>query len=378
VLQGWNFTVTDPAGTTTTNITNNRGEIIIGVPEEYVNKDYTVEEELKDGWKAILPKKQTVKVPKGKITTVQFLNNERGTTLIILKFSDSNQNGKVDSEDERLQGWNFNVTDPAGKTTTHITNDIGEIEINVSREYEGKDYIVKETLKPDWVAVLPIEQRVNVPKGKTTTVNFLNGGNGDLTIIKFYDPNQNKVQNLGEQGLAWNFSITFPGGSVRRVTTAANGLYTLHNIRGGIYTITEEPRGCRWTSSTGTTQEVDVPAGKEVEVMFGNHLPCSVPPGCPWFSVDKNLNVSKSVNPCSVALGNEEEVTVHLRICVDPKHIINGTKVRNISVIETLHNYFSVVNGSFSVEPSSKPRTNPGLDGTFPAYVARNGMYPSM
>jgi hypothetical protein len=230
-LRGWNFSVTDPAGKTTTNITNNRGEIIIEVPEKYIDKQYTIEESLSLGWKAILPKKQTVKVPKGKTTTVQFLNNESGTTLIIRKFSDSNRNGKVDSKDKRLQGWEFKVTDPVGKTSTHNTNDIGEIEIEVPREYEGKDYVIEEILKSDWVAVLQIKQIVKVPKGIPTPVNFLNRGKtGDLTISKFYDLNQNRVQDPREQGLASDFSITFPDGSVRRVTTAANGLYTLHNI----------------------------------------------------------------------------------------------------------------------------------------------------
>jgi hypothetical protein len=378
-LPDWNFNVTDPAGRTTFHPTNGKGEIIIVVPEKHAGKEYIIKETLLPDWEPVLPIEQPVhvNVPMGETETVQFLN-KKGTLLIIQKFNDTNQNGKVDEGiDDRLEGWNFSVTDPAGNTTPHCTNDKGEILIDVPPKYVGKEYTIVETLRPGWSAVDGSTKTEKPSKGKPTPVRFLNQRilpspspsptitppppPGHLKIQKFYDPNVNKVQDPGEQGLPnWNFRIS-PNVNDGIVTTDANGVCR-RKIPGGIYTITEEPRGCRWTNTTDMTQKVDVPAGKEAIALFGNYLPCSVPPGCPWFSADENLNVSKSVNPCSVALGKEEEVTVHLRICVDPKHILNGTKVRNISVIETLHNYFSVVNGSFSVEPSSKPRTNP--DGT--------------
>jgi PGF-CTERM protein len=81
-----------------------------------------------------------------------------------------------------------------------------------------------------------------------------------------------------------------------------------------------------------------------------------------WNNSDENIEVCKSVDPYSVALGNEEEVTVYLGLCVDPKHIIKGTKVENISVIDTLHSQFTIVDGSFSEEPKYDPKKNP--DGT--------------
>jgi hypothetical protein len=328
-LPNWEFKVTYPDGKTTTHVTDDKGEIWIEVPREYEGNDYIIEEILPPRWEAVRPIKQTLK---GETTTVQFLN-KRPTMLLIRKFDDTNRNDKIDNADKRLPNWEFKVTDPDGKTTTHVTDDKGEIWIEVPREYEGRDYIVKEILKPYWDAVLPIEQRVNVPKGKTTTVNFLNSGKGDLSIIKFYDPNQNRMQYPGEQGLAWNFSITFPNGTSKIVPTDANGSYLLRNISVGEYTITEEPRGCRWNSSTETTQKVDVTAGKGAIAQFGNYIVnCSIPPGCPWFNEDENLNVSKSVEPCecnitplrvgeSTSKEVEPEVSVYLRVCVDKRLI---------------------------------------------------------
>ena len=383
-LRGWNFSVTDPVGKTTTKSTDNKGEIIIVVPEKYAGQKYTVEEKLQPDWGSVLPIEQPVhvKVPMGETKTIQFLNNKSITILRIQKFDDSNRNGAVDSEDKRLRGWNFSVTDPAGKTTTNITNNGGEIIIEVPPKYIGKEYTIEETLQPGWRALSRIKQTVKASKGETLPVRFLNQRippptptpslpptptplPGHLKIQKFYDPNVNKVQDPGEQGLPnWNFTIAFPDRSSKRITTNANGLYRLRNIPVGRYEITEEPGSCRWTSSTGTTQEVDVPAGKEVVTSFGNYIAeCCMLPGCVWNNKDKNIEVCKSVNPCNVTLGKEAEVTVHLGLCVDREHILNGTKVRNISVIDTLHNYYSVDTGSFS--ESEKPnaiRRNP--DGT--------------
>jgi PGF-CTERM protein len=236
----------------------------------------------------------------------------------------------------------------------------------IKNEVPPGNYIVEEILKGDWRAIMSTKQTKNVLKGNTATVQFLNipiSLQGDLTTIKFHDPNKNGVQEAGEQGLAWNFSITFPDGGTKRIRTDENEIYTLRRIPVGVYTITEEPKGCRWTSSTDMTQKVDVEPGKEATAPFGNYIAeCCMLPGCVWKNSDENIEVCKSVDPCSVALGIEEEITVNLEICVNPEHILNGTKVRDISVIDTLHNQFTIVDGSFSEEPKNDPRKNP--DGT--------------
>ena len=357
-LRGWEFNVTDPKGKTTKYTTDNNGEIKIEVPPG----NYIIEEILKGDWSAITSKKQTKNVLKGNTATVQFLNTPIPSTLLLIqKFNDTNQNGKVDDGvDERLRGWEFNVTDPGGKTSNYTTDGNGEIKIEVP----PGNYIIEEILKRGWRAITSKKQTKNVPKGNTAIVQFLNTPQGDLTIIKFYDPNQNGVQDPGDQGLAWNFSIKFPDGSIKRIRTDENGRYRLRNILVGEYEITEEPRGCRWTSSTDMTQKDEVKGGQETIAQFRNYIAeCCILPGCVWKNNDENIEVCKSVDPCSVALGKEEEeVTVNLGICVDPKHIINGTKVENISVIDTLHSQFTIVDGSFSEEPKYDPIKNP--DGT--------------
>jgi hypothetical protein len=163
-LKGWKFTVTDPDGNTRTHETGGKGEIIITIPEENAGKYYSIEEIPEDNWKPI-PLKQTVKVPKGETKTVPFQNIYQPpvTKLSIQKFGDSNRNSRIDSNDARLRGWRFKVTDPDGHTKTYSSNNNGEIIIDVAPEYAGKDYTVEEILQPGWKSVLPIKQTVNVP-----------------------------------------------------------------------------------------------------------------------------------------------------------------------------------------------------------------------
>jgi hypothetical protein len=125
----------------------------------------------------VLPIKQTVNVPK--------------------------VNGKIDDGvDERLGGWEFKVTDPDGKTTTHFTDVNGEIRIEVPREYEGKDYIIEETLLPGWKPVLPIKQTVNVLKGEGITVKFLNKKPISITLT-YYDFKLDDVCTYEDNYCGW-------------------------------------------------------------------------------------------------------------------------------------------------------------------------------
>jgi hypothetical protein len=75
-LPGWEFKVTDPGWNTATYTTDSRGEIRIQVPVEHGGETYTIEEIYEPNWEPELPIKQTVKVPVGEVTTVQFLNKQ--------------------------------------------------------------------------------------------------------------------------------------------------------------------------------------------------------------------------------------------------------------------------------------------------------------
>jgi hypothetical protein len=306
-LQGWEFEVTDSKGKATSHFTNNKGEIRIKI-DAGQEGDYKITEIIKEPKKWKLIKKDTnapvidkgeewivIRVEKEKKSKVQFLNNFSlpPTKLIIWKFDDSNQNNELDNDDEVLPGWNFNITDPAGKIRTHITNDAGEIRIVVPEEYAGKEYTIEETLQPKWELVLPIEQpvHVKVPMGETKTVQFLNyKPNTTILIQKFNDTNRNReIDNLDESLRNWEYDVTNPAGETRLYKTDGYGEILIDILDGkeGDYKIAEiikEPD--KWklikidTDKTAPILDQDkqwikirVEKGKQSEVRFLNYKP---------------------------------------------------------------------------------------------------------
>lgn len=212
------------------------------------------------------------------------------TLLVIQKYNDTNQNNKVDvGVDERLQGWEFQVTDPDKNTSTHFTDVNKEKRIKVRDEYAGKEFTVKEILQPGWRAVLPINQTVTVPKGETKTVQFLNKKiNTTILIQKFNDTNRNYEIDYGDEKLRdWKFNVTNPAGETRLYKTDAYGERLIDILDGkeGDYKIAEiikEPD--KWkpikidTDKTATILDqgeqwikIRVEEGKESKVRFLNY-----------------------------------------------------------------------------------------------------------
>jgi hypothetical protein len=144
-LPKWEFKVTDHKGKTTSHFTKNNGEKRIVIdPGEYKITEIIKEP---DKWQLIKKDtkapivgegKQWIKifVEAGKESKVTFLNNfsPPPTKLIIRKFDDTNRNGRIDGGDERLQGWEFKVTDPGGNTKPYTTTPAGNRYFQVNKQ----------------------------------------------------------------------------------------------------------------------------------------------------------------------------------------------------------------------------------------------------
>jgi hypothetical protein len=98
--------------------------------------------------------------------------------------------------------------------------------------------------------------------------------NGTLCIQKFFDLNQNGVQDPNEPNLGgWQFTITQGSTVVTTVTTGTAGVPGVCiTLPSGTYTVTEvlQPN---WVPSTPNPQTATVPAGSTVTLTFGNFRP---------------------------------------------------------------------------------------------------------
>jgi hypothetical protein len=108
---------------------------------------------------------------------------------------------------------------------------------------------------------------------------------GTVNVCKFYDADANGAWDEGEDAIeGWKVFVTAPDGSVTSVFTPA----TLQ-LSPGTYSFTEANSVIgSWTATTATTVTVDLEAGEEVKVTFGNVCTGSSGGLTPGFWSNKN------------------------------------------------------------------------------------------
>jgi hypothetical protein len=145
-LAGWTFTVKYKDNSNVKSFVMTTGSDGSCTRPNLGVRNYSVTEEKRRCWTATTATNKTAEVR-------DFGNYEVGT-LKITKYDDTNNNSEIDDADEKLPGWDFQVTDPDGKTSNYTTDGNGEIKIDVP----FGTYTVKEQLKKDgWIAITPIE-----------------------------------------------------------------------------------------------------------------------------------------------------------------------------------------------------------------------------
>lgn len=92
--------------------------------------------------------------------------------------------------------------------------------------------------------------------------------------MKFYDFNQNGVQDPNEPNLqGWTFTISQGSSVVGSVTTGTGGTVAgCVTLLSGTYTVTEVLQA-NWVPSTPNPQTVTVIPGSTVTLTFGNYRP---------------------------------------------------------------------------------------------------------
>jgi Ca2+-binding RTX toxin-like protein len=260
-LQGWVFQIASSCagGTLVTDASGNAcGDFFAGT--------YPVVEQMQGGWTPTTATTQNATVVVGQTTNVNFGNQQPGGDLCITKFDDKNGNGVQDSGEVVLPNWTFIVTDPAGTTSTLVTDSQGHI----CQHFPVGTCTVAEQLQSGWVAITPATQTVVIIQGQTTNINFGNQkqGNGSLCIKKFNDLNSNGALDNGEPLITWSFTVTDSSGA-STIFVFNPALPPCKPFPAGTYTITEQSQA-GWTPTTLATQSVTVTTGSSVTVYFGN------------------------------------------------------------------------------------------------------------
>ena len=253
-LEGWTIKLTDEFGTTLPTSTDADGNYsFCGLRPG----NYTISEEIEDGWMSVGPSSIDVKLECDNNESVDFKN---APLLCINGTKTDASTGKP------LEGWTIKLTDESGTTTSNSTDADGNYSFC---GLEPGDYIVCEELKDGWKNITPT--CVPVPLDCDDEVVDFENIPASLCI------NGTKISNCTGEGIAgWNIKLYSEFGlEMNSTTTDANGEYSFCNLEAGNYTVCEVLQG-GWKNVTARCIEVVLDTGNSEDNDFVNTPPVCI------------------------------------------------------------------------------------------------------
>jgi len=281
-LAGWSFTVNGPDRANV--VTDASGLAVAG---NLLPGEYTVRETLQSGWINVTDIEKTVALHPGENKQLEPFINAHIIPLTIVKFDDANGNGQLDRDasgspiESGLPGWTFVVEGPSGSSARVGPTDSDGI---ATIDLTPGEYRIKEEIspsgKPGWICTTGNPQTVKVSRRAANRVEFGNKVNR-FTVVSFNDSNMNEKREDSEKGLAgWTFVLKGPAESdnpaaVTVGPTGPDGKAAVDGLMPGSYIVTENLLG-GWINTTPISMSVQISAGKEVQVEFGNIKPSRI------------------------------------------------------------------------------------------------------
>ncbi len=228
--------------------------------------NYTIREIMQDGWINTTSIQYEVEVVAGETTFApQFGNIETGE-IKVCKFNDTNTNGTEEMGEDRLSGWEFELSG-MGTMELGVTGPDG---CYIFDDLLPGNYTITETGQEGWFNTTPTTKVVEVGMGESKTVTFGNAEYSEIRILKFNDINMDgeydeENEELVEEGVFFGGSSEYGvfGGET------VGGVLSFPNMLPGTYTITEDlPEG--WLNTTSTEETFDLAPGEIKILEFGN------------------------------------------------------------------------------------------------------------
>jgi len=184
------------------------------------------------GWVQTAPdtKSHSISLKDADITGLDFGNNAGSYSISGTAFQDRNGDGKKDADDSGMSGWKIQLLQ--NNNLINVT-DTGSDGTYAFRDLASGTYSVSEVVQEGWSLTAPASgsHSVTLKDADVSGMDFGNKGNLSISGLKYYDVNNNGVQDKDEPGLPGREVTLSKNGQVIATTkTAQDGSYSFNNL----------------------------------------------------------------------------------------------------------------------------------------------------
>jgi uncharacterized repeat protein (TIGR01451 family) len=273
-FSGVTFTLTGPGGYSEHKHTGSDGK---AKWENLVPGDYTLTEDVPDGYYAPAGAVTHVTVEGDKCTTLK-ISNEKTGSIEIVKY-----NGAIGTKDDCDEGdgnggtkfadVGFTLTGPGGYSEHKHTGSDGKAKWE---DLVPGDYTLTEDVPGGYYAPAGDHTHFKVESGKCETAKISNLRTAKVEITKYDDANNNKQWDDGEAFLDRDFKLVGTGGTFTG-STGADGKLTFDGLVPGTYTLTEENMPSGWiVTADKDLVGFSLDSGDCYKVSVANFLPATI------------------------------------------------------------------------------------------------------
>ena len=199
---------------------------------------YTITETEQSGWVRTAPEEgsYSITLSDADITGKDF-GNHGSWAISGSVFLDSNGNGARDADETGQAGWNIQLSQD-GKAINATTS--GQDGSYTFKNLAPGKYTVSEVAQEGWTVSLPADGTyiVDLLNADVTGKDFGNKGGFTISGVKFYDTNENGVQDSDEPSIPGQpVTLVQNGKEIANVTSGEDGSYTFSNLAPGNYEV---------------------------------------------------------------------------------------------------------------------------------------------
>ncbi|HEY5532207.1 MAG TPA: SdrD B-like domain-containing protein [Candidatus Anoxymicrobiaceae bacterium] len=252
------------------------------------NHTVAVDESTALGYYPTTPTSIQVEVPCEGQTTVYFGNAPFGS-ISGHKWLDPDKDGKLDGDETPVKGVTIKLTGKTslGDETVNLETTTGEDGSYSFSGLKAGSYTVSEVVPADMEAVSPTSLDVSLKPGDNAKdLDFFNANTKAIIKgYKFLDLNENGQMDAGEVGIA-KVTITLDTDKASAITNA-DGFFSFEVEAGTHVVAVDESSITGYYPTTVTSLDVEVAAGGEKTVYFGNASEGSIS-GHKWEDPNRN------------------------------------------------------------------------------------------